>query len=307
MIRYIIKRLLFGVLTLWVIITITFALMHSIPGSPFDSDSLEQMNETVRKNMEAKFGLDQPYVKQYLIYLGNLFKGELGISIAYSPRTVSHIIGRGLPVSAQLGLFAISVAVCIGIVWGVSAALHQNRWQDTAMKVFTTIGITIPSFVLATLLIYFFAVRLGWLPTFGFKSFRHILLPAFALGTGSIAYIARLTRSSLLDVIRQDYIRTARAKGLSRNKVIYKHALKNALLPIITYIGPLFAALITGSFIIEKIFAIPGMGREMVNAIGNRDYMMILGLTSFFSTILVMTYLIIDIVYALVDPRVKFD
>lgn len=307
MMLYILRRILWGVLTLFVIVTITFALMHAIPGGPFDADSLQQMDETIRRNMEAKFGLDRPYIEQYGIYLKNLLQGELGISIAYNPRTVNQIIGRGFPVSARLGLISVAFSVFAGVILGIWAALKRSKWQDNLVKVMTTIGITIPSFVLATLLIYIFAVKLRMLPSFGFKSIRHMIMPAFALSFGSVAFIARLTRSSMLDVVRQDYIRTARAKGLSRASVIYKHALKNALLPIITYVGPLIAVLLTGSFIIEKIFAVPGMGREMVSAIGNRDYMMILGLTTFFSTILIVTYIIIDIVYVLVDPRLNFD
>jgi len=304
---YIGRRILWGLLTLWIIVTITFMLMHSIPGGPFDQDALESMNEIVRRNMEAKFGLDKPYLQQYGIYLGNLLKGEMGISIAYAPRTVQQIIGRGLPVSAQLGLSAAAVAVSAGIILGSAAALRRGRWQDTTIKVLTTIGITVPSFVLATMLIYVFAVKLRILPSFGFRSIRHMILPVVALSFGSIAYIARLTRSSMLDVIKQDYVRTAKAKGLPRRTVVFKHALKNALLPIVTYVGPLIAVMLTGSFVVEKIFAVPGIGREMVGAIANRDYIMILGLTTFFSIIMISTYIIVDIIYIFIDPRVNFD
>lgn len=307
MLSYIVQRIFWGIVTLWVIVTITFMLMHAIPGGPFDSDALQQMNETVRANLEAKFGLDRPYLEQYGLYLSNLFKGELGISIAYSPRTVNQIIARGFPVSAKLGLVSIVFSVTLGVILGIWAALKRSKWQDTFVKVLTTVGITIPGFVLATLLIYIFAVKLRLLPSYGFRSMRHVILPAIALSFGSIAFIARLTRSSMLDVIRQDYIRTARAKGLSHGSVIYKHALKNALMPIVTYVGPLVAVLLTGSFIVEKIFSIPGMGGEMVSAIGNRDYMMILGLTTFFSIILIVTYILVDIIYVLIDPRLKFD
>lgn len=307
MFSYIVQRIFWGIVTLWVVVTITFMLMHGIPGGPFDGDSLQQMNETVRANLEAKFGLDRPYIEQYGLYLNNLVKGELGISITYSPRTVNQIIARGFPVSAKLGLVSIIISVVIGVVLGIWAALKRSKWQDTLVKVFTTIGITIPGFVLATMLIYLFAVKLRLLPSYGFRSPKHVILPAIALSLGSIAFIARLTRSSMLDVIRQDYIRTARAKGLSPTTVIYKHALKNALMPIVTYLGPLVASLLTGSFIVEKIFSIPGMGGEMVSAIGNRDYMMILGLTTFFSIILIVTYILVDIIYVLIDPRLKFD
>jgi len=307
MLAYILKRIFFGLLSLWVIITITFALMHAIPGGPFDMDAVEKMNKHVRENLEAKFGLNRPPVEQYFVYLGNLFRGELGISIQYSPRTVNQIVDIRMPVSAQIGLLGIVFSVIGGVGLGVAAALHHQRWQDQTVKVVSTIGIALPSFVFATLLIYVFAVKLGWFRTYGFRGIQDMILPAIALAGGSIAFLSRLTRSSLLEVIRQDYVRTARAKGLSRTTVVYQHAFKNALLPVITYLGPLVAAMLTGSFVVERIFAIPGVGGEMVKAIGNRDYMMILGLTTIFASILVAVFILVDIIYALVDPRVKFD
>jgi len=302
---YIVRRVLFGLLTLWVVMTITFFLMHAIPGGPFDMDSMDVQSPSYRRIMEERFGLNKSIFEQYLMYLGNLARGELGLSISYYPRTVNQIIAQGFPVSARLGGIAILLSIVAGIVWGVVAGLRQGRWQDNLMKVLTALGITIPGFVLATLLIYSFAVELRWLPPMGLRSWKHYILPAVALSFGPVAYLARLTRSSLLDVIRQDYMKTARAKGLSRRKVIYKHALKNSMLPIVTYIAPLIAGLMTGSFVIEKVFAIPGMGREMVLAIGNRDYMMILGLTFFFSALIVFTYIITDVLYAFLDPRIK--
>ncbi|HPE68953.1 MAG TPA: ABC transporter permease [Thermotogota bacterium] len=305
MMFYIVRRVLFGLLTLWVVMTITFFLMHAIPGGPFDMDSMDVQSPSYRRIMEERFGLNKSIFEQYLMYLGNLARGELGLSISYYPRTVNQIIAQGFPVSARLGGIAILLSIVAGIVWGVVAGLRQGRWQDNLMKVLTALGITIPGFVLATLLIYSFAVELRWLPPMGLRSWKHYILPAVALSFGPVAYLARLTRSSLLDVIRQDYMKTARAKGLSRRKVIYKHALKNSMLPIVTYIAPLIAGLMTGSFVIEKVFAIPGMGREMVLAIGNRDYMMILGLTFFFSALIVFTYIITDVLYAFLDPRIK--
>jgi oligopeptide transport system permease protein len=305
MLRYIIKRVLFGLLTLLVVITITFFLMHAVPGGPFDQDTLEARGAGWKRVMQERFGLDKSLSEQYLIYLGNLLKGELGLSTTYYPRTVSQIITLGLPTSAKLGAVAIIISIVFGIVWGVISGLKQGKWQDNTMRVLTAIGITIPGFVLATLLIYLFAVRLRWLPTMGLRSWRHYVMPAVALSFGPIAYLARLTRSSLLDVIRQDYIKTAKAKGLPRSSVIYKHALKNSMLPIVTYVAPLIAGMLTGSFIIERIFAIPGLGREMVLAIGNRDYMMIMGLTVFYSAIIVFTFIITDVLYAVLDPRIK--
>jgi len=307
MAKYILKRILFGILSLWVVITITFLLMHSIPGGPFDQDAMEKMNKNVRQNLEAKFGLDRPLVEQYFLYLGNLFQGELGVSIQYSPRTVNQIVAIRMPASAQVGALGLVIALVGGVGLGVLAALKHEKWQDQTVKVVSTVGIAVPSFVLATILIYVFAVRLGWFRTFGFRDIRDMILPAVALAGGSIAFLSRLTRSSMLNVIRQDYVRTAKAKGLSRTTVVYKHAFKNALLPIITYVGPLVAAMLTGSFVIEQIFAVPGLGGEMVKAIGNRDYMMILGLTSIYASVLVTVFILIDIIYALVDPRVKYE
>lgn len=307
MAKYIFKRIVFGVLSLWVVITITFLLMHSIPGGPFDQDAIEKMNANVRKNLEAKFGLDRPLAEQYFLYLGNLFRGELGISIQYSPRTVNQIVSIRMPASAKVGGLAMIIALAGGVGLGVLAALKHEKWQDQTVKILSTIGIAVPGFVLATLLIYVFAVRFGWFRTFGFRDIRDMILPAIALAGGSIAFLSRLTRSSMLNVIRQDYVRTAKAKGLSRTAVVYKHAFKNALLPIITYVGPMVAAMLTGSFVIEKIFVVPGLGGEMVKAIGNRDYMMILGLTSIYAGLLVTVFIIVDIVYALVDPRVKYE
>lgn len=307
MLKYIIKRLVYGFLTFLIIMTLTFFLMHSIPGGPFDGDSLTKLPPEVQANLMEKFGLDKPLGEQYLVYMNNLFHGELGISISYSPRSVKSIITSEIPVTATLAFTSVSVTIVIGVLYGIVAALKQGKWQDQLAKVITTLGITIPSFVMCTLLIYVFAVKLRVLPTMGFEGPKNLILPATALSFGSIATLSRLTRSSLLDVVRQDYIRTAKAKGLKNSVVIFKHALKNSLLPVVTYLGPLVTALLTGSFVVEKIFAIPGIGREMVSAIGDRDYTMILGLTAIFSIIMITSYLVVDIMYALIDPRVKLD
>ena len=307
MLKYILKRLVYGFLTFLIIMTLTFFLMHSIPGGPFDGDSLTKLPPEVQANLMEKFGLDKPLGEQYLVYMNNLFHGELGVSISYSPRTVKSIIVSEIPVTATLAFTSVSVTIVLGVLYGIVAALKQGKWQDQVAKVITTLGITIPSFVMCTLLIYVFAVKLRVLPTMGFDGPKNLILPATALSFGSIATLSRLTRSSLLDVVRQDYIRTAKAKGLKNSVVIFKHALKNSLLPVVTYLGPLVTALLTGSFVVEKIFAIPGIGREMVSAIGDRDYTMILGLTAIFSIIMITSYLVVDIMYALIDPRVKLD
>lgn len=307
MIRYIVKRIGLGVLTLWVIITITFLLMHAIPGGPFDSDAIEKMNPHVRANLEAKFGLDKPLIEQYGLYFANLLRGELGVSIAYSPRTVNQIVKQRMPTSAKVGFFGLVISLVGGVGLGTWAALRHDKWQDQLVKVISTVGIAVPSFVLATLLLYVFAAKLGWFRTFGLREAKDMVLPAIALAGGSIAFLSRLTRSSLLEVIRQDYVRNARAKGLGSVTVVFKHAFRNALLPVITYVGPMVAAMLTGSLVVERIFVLPGIGGEMVNAIGNRDYMMILGLTTIYATILVAVYILVDILYVLFDPRVKFE
>lgn len=305
MINYILKRLAASIVTLWVVVTVTFFLIHALPGGPFVGE--KNLMPQVKANLEAKFGLDKPLSTQYTMFLNNLLHGDLGPSTKYEGRTVNDIIAYSFPASAKLGVISVLFSVLIGVYLGVVAALNQGKWQDRLMMLIATLGITVPSFVLATSLIYLFAVKLGWLPAVGFDGPLNYIMPVIALSGYSISYVTRLTRSSLLDVIRQDYIRTAKAKGLSRNVVIYKHALRNALIPIVTYIGPLTAAILTGSFVIEKIFAIPGLGREFVTSINNRDYMVIMGLTIFNSALLIMANFLVDLLYAVIDPRVKLE
>lgn len=307
MLKFLVRRILYGLISLYVIVSLTFFLMHSIPGGPFDLDAMENTNPYYKKQLEERFGLDRPIQEQYIVYLKNLARGELGISIAYSPRDVASIIKMRLPVSFKLGIVSVAFSIVIGSLLGIIAALKQGKWPDYTLKSMTAVGITIPGFVLATMLIYFFGVRHQLLPFTGLRTPQNYILPVFALSLGPIAYLTRLMRSSLLDVVRQDYIRTSKAKGLSGAVVIYKHALKNALLPVVTFIGPLVTGSLVGSFVIERIFVIPGIGREMVLAIGNRDYTMILGLTFFYSLILITTFIIVDILYALIDPRINYD
>lgn len=302
---YILKRIASSIVTLWVIITITFILAHAIPGGPFDRE--KPIPPEVRKNIEEKYKLNDPLWMQYVDYIKNLVRLDLGPSFQQRGTTVNDIIERGFPVSAQLGTAAVIFALIVGVLLGVSSALNQGKWQDHVTMFISTLGVTIPAFVLATLLVYVFAQKLGLFPVFGWGEAKHYLLPSIALGGFSMAFIARLTRSSLLDVVRQDYIRTARAKGLSEASVIYKHALKNAVLPIITFLGPLVAGVLTGSFVIERIFTIPGLGRSFVDSINNRDYTLVLGVTVFYGAFLILCNLIVDIVYALVDPRIKLE
>ena len=302
---YVVRRVVSMFITLFFVITLTFVMMHSIPGNPFTGE--KKLPPAIEKALMEKYNLDKPLSQQYVDYVSGVAKGDFGPSMKYNGRTVNDLIGDGFPVSAELGGLAILLIVILGIPLGVVAALKQGTWVDRTMIFFAIVGVTIPSFVLATLLIYVFGTKLKWLPTSRWVSWKSRIMPTIALGVSSIAYVARLTRSSMLEVINQDYIRTARAKGLSETVVVFKHALKNALIPVVTYLGPLTAAILTGSFIIEKIFAVPGMGRMFVESISNRDYTVIMGVTIFYSLILVLFIFIVDLIYGLIDPRIKIN
>ncbi|MFL0197642.1 ABC transporter permease [Clostridium sp. WILCCON 0269] len=306
MLKYVLKRLVYSVITIWVVLSITFLLMHSIPGGPFDDE--KKLPPQIKANLEQKFGLDKPLGKQYTTYLGNVvLHGDMGPSMRYEGKSVNEVISQSFPVSAKIGLLAVAFALILGIFMGTIAALHQGKWQDSLSMFVSTLGVTVPNFVMATFFIYFFAVKLGWFPAVGLDTPTSYILPSVALGAYSMSFIARLSRSSLLEVIRQDYIRVAKAKGLSEIKIIYKHALRNSLIPIVTYIGPLFAGILTGSFVVENLFGIPGLGREFVQSIYNRDYTTILGVTIFYSAFLIMCNLIVDILYVIIDPRIKLQ
>ncbi|OAA90221.1 ABC transporter permease [Clostridium ljungdahlii] len=305
MLKYILKRLVYSVITIWIVISITFLLMHMIPGGPFDDE--KKLPPQIKANLEQKFGLDKPLSQQYTTYLGNIVHGELGPSMRYEGKSVNQVISQSFPASAKVGILAIAFALILGLFMGIIAALHQGKWQDSLAMVISTFGVTVPNFVMATFFIYFFSVKLGWFPAVGLDSPSSYVLPAVALGTYSMAFIARLSRSSLLEVIRQDYIKVAKAKGLPQIKIIYKHALRNSLIPIVTYIGPLFAGILTGSFVVENIFGIPGLGREFVQSIYNRDYTTILGVTIFYSAFLIVCNLVVDILYVIIDPRIKLE
>jgi len=303
MFRYVLERIGTSLFTLWVIITITFILMHSIPGDPLTRD--KKMPEAIRQNIEAQYHLNEPLWKQYGYYFQGLAHGELGPSLKYEGVTVNEIIGQGFPISAQLGLAALALMLLVGLPAGVISALRQNQWQDHTAMFMATLGVAVPNFVLATLLIYIFGVKLELLPTSRWVSWQSVIMPAVALAFYPTAYIARLTRSSMLEVIGQDNIRTARAKGLPQRTVLYKHALRNALVPIVTYLGPLIAGVLTGSFVIEKIFAIPGLGQQFVLSISNRDYTTILGVTIFYAAFLIFMNLVVDLLYGVIDPRIR--
>ncbi len=304
---YILKRLIAGLLSLFVLVTITFFLMHAIPGGPFDPEGDRKVPKSVIEKMEAKYGLNEPVYVQYGIYLKSLLRGDLGISFKQTDLTVNELIAQGFPVSAKVGLIAIAVALIIGVLLGIVSAIKRGKWADWAAMIFATIGISIPNFVMTVLLLFGFAVALKLLPTYGLSTWKHYILPVAGLALAPIAYIARLMRSSMLEVMRQDYILTARAKGVYEYRVIFKHALKNAIIPIVTYLGPLVAALLTGSFIVERVFSIPGIGRDFVSGIADRDYSVTLGLTVFFGFFIIIANIVVDILYAIIDRRVKIE
>lgn len=302
--QYVLRRLGANLITLWAILTITFFILHAVPGGPFSAVS-EDMSREAADRLEQLYGLDRPVFEQYLRYLGGVVRLDFGPSFVYRGVTVNELIGRAWPTSAQLGGMAIFFAITIGLTLGITAALNHNRWPDKVCLIIAILGITIPNFVIATTLIYIFAVGLQALPPVGWHGPQFYVLPVIALSGGMVAFVSRITRSSMLDVIRQDFVRTARSKGLDEHRVRVVHALKNALIPVLTYAGPMIATVLMGSFVIETIFAVPGVGSEMVLAISNRDYSVVLGLTVMYAFILVSINMIVDISYVVIDPRIR--
>lgn len=300
---YIIKRIFNAFIVLWIVITITFFLMHAIPGGPFTAE--KSLPPYVLHSTEERYKLNDPLYKQYGDYLCNLVQGDLGPSFKYPGRSVNDIIKDGFPVSFKLGIEAILIAIIIGIPAGILAGVKKDKWQDRAVNFFTTLGVAVPSFVVAALLIYVLSTKLHLLPAAMWNGWRYEIMPALALSGMPMSFIARLTRSSMLDILSQDYIKTARAKGLSWSKVLIKHALPNSLIPVVTYLGPMTASILTGSFVIETIFAIPGLGQYFVTSIYNRDYTVILGVTIFYSVIVIVLNMVVDLLYPLLDPRIK--
>ncbi len=302
--KYILRRILSMILVLFIVATLTFFLAKAIPGGPFTKE--KAVPEVVLQRLNEKYHFNDPLWKQYLSYMGDLIRGDLGPSFRYDALTVNDIVAKGFPVSAMLGFFAVLLSVVLGIPAGIIAAYKQNRWQDNTVMLLSIIGISVPNFILATVFMYFFGLKSKILPIAGWGSFSHMILPAVTLAAYPTAYTARLTRSSMLDVLNQDYIKTARSKGLSEFKILAVHALKNALLPVVTYMGPMIAAVFTGSFVVERLFFIPGLGKYYVTAIYDRDYTVILGTTMFYAAFLVVANLVVDILYAFLDPRITF-
>ena len=303
MAKYVCKRLGYAILTIFLISVITFTVMNLIPGGPFLSE--KAVTPATQAALEAKYGLDVPKPQQYLNYMNGLLHGDFGESLKQKGRTANDIIFSTFPVSARLGGISILVALVAGVGLGSVAAMCRGKWGDQLIMVVSTLGIAVPSFVVATALMKIFGVELKWLPTMGLSTPLHYILPVFTLAFYPMAYITRLMRSSMLDALNQDYIRTARAKGVSKFKMLFKHALRNVILPIITYAGPLLAFTLSGSFVVEKIFNIPGLGREFINCITGRDYPMVMSTTIFLATFLVLMNVIVDILYKIVDPRIK--
>ena len=302
---YIIKRVLLAVLTVWIVLTITFFVMHFVPGGPFASE--KAVTPAVQAALEAKYGLDKPLMEQYWTYLVDAFtKFDFGPSLKQRGRMVIDVIKDGLKTSAKLGIIAAAWATIVGVVLGAMAALRRNTILDRVVMVISTAFVSMPSFIMGSLLLLLFSVKLGLVPANG-ETAKGLILPVITLGLSPMANIIRLTRSSMLDVLGQDYIRTARAKGVAPAKIIFGHALKNALIPVITYVGPMLAYIVTGSLVVEQIFAVPGIGRAFVQSIINRDYSMIMGTTIVLASLIVIMNLISDILYKIVDPRIDFS
>ena len=302
---YILKRILLAILTVWVVITVTFFVSRAVPGGPFLGE--KAISPAAQAALEAKYGLDKPVLEQYFTYLKDIVTElEFGPSLKQRGRDVIDIIGEGMKTSAKLGVIAACMAVVIGVVLGAVAALRRNKLIDKIIMVFTTACISMPSFIMGSLLLVLFALTLGILPANGTTT-KGLILPIITLSLSPMANITRLTRSSMLDVLGQDYIRTARAKGVSGPRIIFGHALKNSLIPVITYVGPMLAYIVTGSLVVEQIFAVPGIGRAFIDSITGRDYPLIMGTTIVLATLIVIMNLISDILYKVVDPRITLE
>jgi oligopeptide transport system permease protein len=301
--RYVVKRVGLAALTVLIITAITFFTMNAIPGGPFAKEKAP--SEAVKAILEARFNLDKSVPEQYVLYLGNILEGDFGVSLK-TGRDIMLTITESFAISARLGGMAVVVALTVGLIMGSLAALTRNKLPDRLIIFFSTLSTAVPSFVLATLLLLIFSIQLGWIQVWSASSTNYIL-PVISLSLYPMAYITRLTKSSMLDALGQDYIRTAKAKGVAQWKIIFKHALRNALIPIITYVGPMTAYILTGSLVVESVFTIGGLGSKFVSGITNRDYPMIMATTIFLATLMVIANLISDLVYKLVDPRISFD
>ena len=305
MIRYILKRVVAALITIWFIMTLTFVLMYAIPGSPISTEKVYDV--ALQQALEEKFGLNKPLHERYVKCLVDYAHGDFGISYLKIGLTTNEIIASGFPYSLRIGIYASGLIVLFGIAAGILAALRQNRFVDRFLMVLSTLGSTIPSFVFATLYLFLFSKILGLVPAFGVKPWTGYIGPVLVTSVFSMAFVTRLMRPSMIEELNQDYIRTARAKGISEFKVVAKHAMRNAILPVVTYVGPMIAMVVTGSFVIEKVFGIPGIGSLFTSSVLTRDYTLIMGITVFFSVFLVFCTLVVDILYVFVDPRIKYE
>ena len=305
MLKYVLTRVLLGIMALFLVAVLTFFLMNLVPGGPFEAE--KAISPAALAALEAKYGLDKPVPEQFVNYLGRAVRGDLGPSIKQRGREVIDIILMKFPVSAGLCGVTVLVALAFGIPLGCVAALNRGKWLDNLIQFLSTFGIAVPSFVVCTVLLYVLGIQLGWLPTLGLSSPAHYVLPVISLAFYPSAYIARMMRSTMLDTLGQDYIRTARAKGVNRPVILFKHALRNAALPVVTYLAPMIAFMVTGNFVVENVFVVPGLGKEFVSSILNRDYTMIMGTTIFLSAILISLSVLVDVAYKVIDPRIKLN
>lgn len=303
MLTYVVRRLVEAAVTLFIIATMTFLMLRFLPGGPFDSE--KALPPEIKANIDAKYGLNKPMIVQYETYLVNLLHGDFGESYKFIGRTVSDIISDAYPISLQLGVYALLVSFLVGIPLGVLAASKHNTWIDSLTMIVAMSGVAVPSFLTAPILILFFSIWNDWLPPALWEGTEYYILPVIVLGVRPAAYIARLTRASVLEVIRADFVRTAKAKGLDQFKILFKHVLRNSLIPVLTYAGPLVAGILSGTFIVEVIFNIPGMGRHFVMSVTNRDYPLVMALTLLFGATYVISNLVVDILYGVVDPRIR--
>jgi ABC-type dipeptide/oligopeptide/nickel transport system permease component len=308
--RYVLKRLAQGLITIWFIATATFVAMHSVPGDPLSGEKVA--NAEIRANLAARYGLDKPILEQYGIYVGAMLRGDFGISYTQQNRRVNDIIRENFPVSATLGILALAFATFGGVLWGALTAIYRNRWPDSVIMFLVIVGISVPSFVVAALsqlglVTLNSAVGRSLLPVAGWGTVRHMLVPALVLGLSTMAYLTRLMRSSMLEITNSDFVRTARAKGLPPTRIFLRHELRNAVLPVVTVLGPQIALITTGGFVVELVFAIPGLGRYYVDAVQQLDYTVIMGTTVFYGAFLVLMVMAVDILYGLIDPRVALE
>jgi len=303
--KFVVRRVLWSIPVLLLVIFLTFLLMKGIPGGPFTSE--KGVPAEILANMNAKYGLDQPWYTQYVRYVYHAVQGDLGVSMTQKGRTVMEVIGSAFPVSMHLGIMAFILAMLIGIPAGVIAALKHNTWADYGALFYSSIGWAVPVFIIGPVFIYIFSIRLGWFPTSRWEGPKYWVLPTVVLGLALSAYFARLTRGSMLETLQQDYVRTAFAKGLSYRTVMTKHVLRNSLIPVVTQAGPLLGFVITGSFLTEYIFAIPGLGKYYVSSVSNRDYSVVMGLAVLLSVVVVTANLMVDILYGILDPRIRYE